>query len=155
MLQLIVFQAGYTNYATNIMQCVGTAVFASPSTPENLYNIFMLVTMFLAPWSVLLFGYVYIYRVVKSTQDLPDDLEQYALTSCKHMRTTCEVELVSSLLRTYVVGINLMNEAPPYKASVTRRSVLFFRGELNKTTSECMQDSKQNKSHRTNRNFQF
>ena len=86
--------------------------------------------MFFAPWSVLLFGYVYIYRVVKSTQDLPDDVEQYALTSCKHMRMTYDFELVSSLLRTYVVGINFMNEAPPPPGTkrVSRDAVSFSFG---------------------------
>jgi hypothetical protein len=48
---------------------------------EDYYNIFMLAYMFIIPWTIMIACYLYIFYVVKPAQELPDDVEQYALTS--------------------------------------------------------------------------
>ncbi|GAU90818.1 hypothetical protein RvY_03181 [Ramazzottius varieornatus] len=48
---------------------------------ERIYNIFMLLLMFILPSALMFTCYLYVYRTINTVQNLPDDLEQYALTN--------------------------------------------------------------------------
>lgn len=80
LLQIVVFKAGYTVHFPNVIQCVATEIFPSVAN-EHIYNVFMLSFMFIIPSVVMVMCYGYIFHSVKSTNDLPEDLENHALTS--------------------------------------------------------------------------
>lgn len=47
--------------------------------------------MFILPSALMFTCYLYVYRIITTVQNLPDDLEQYALTNCKYDLSTIRV----------------------------------------------------------------
>ncbi|OQV23712.1 putative Gonadotropin-releasing hormone receptor [Hypsibius exemplaris] len=101
--QLLVFQTGYSEYSPSVMQCVGGDSFASQGS-EDLYTVFMLLFMFGIPWTVMLICFLYIYRIVKSAHDLPEDVEQYALTLSIQQESTSSSSGPQTRTRVFSLG---------------------------------------------------